>query len=99
MIAQALNDGMIASLNDASLKRFTDGEEEFGDHMPVDTAESFVLIEGAGSSGEGMMVEDGFIEVFELLRQVIGIAVLGIEMDTTVAILFEDRAEILVHDG
>ena len=79
MIAQALNDGMIASLNDASLKRFTDGEEEFGDHVPVDTSESFVLIEGARSSGEGMMVEYLLIQLFELLRQVVGIAVLGLK--------------------
>ena len=60
--------------------------------MPIDTSESFVFIEGTTTPGKGMMVEDLFIEVFEFGRQVIGIAILGIEMDTSVTVLLEDGA-------
>ena len=45
-----------------------------------------------------MVMEDGLIEVFQFLGQVIGIAVLRIEMDTSVAILFEDGTQIFLPD-
>ena len=40
----------------------TYGEEEFADHVPVDRAETFVLVERAATSGEGVVVEHLFVQ-------------------------------------
>ena len=80
------------------LNYFADGEEQFGNHVPVDATESFVLVECTASTGEGMMVEDLLIEVFEFIGQLIGIAETGIEMNTSVAVLLENRTEVFLYD-
>ena len=41
-----------------ALDGFTDGKEEFADHVPVDTAQTLVLVERAGTAGELGMVEN-----------------------------------------
>ena len=67
--------------------------------MPVDTSESFVLIEGAATSCEGVVVEHLLVQVFQFVRQVVRITVTGIEMNTAVAVLLENRTEVFLHDG
>ena len=75
----------------------TYGEEEFADHVPVDRAETFVLVERAATPGEGVVVEYLFVQILEFVRQVVGIAEGCIEMNTTITILLEDSAEVLLH--
>ena len=65
--------------------------------MPIDTAEAFVLIERAGTTGERVVMEDRLIEIFQFFRQVIGIAVLRIEMDAAVAVLFQDSTKVFLY--
>ena len=75
----------------------TYGQQEFADHVPIDRAETFVLIERAATPGKGVVVEHLFIEIFEFVRQVVGITEGCIEMNTAITILLEDGAEVLLH--
>ena len=45
-----------------------------------------------------MVVENLLVQTLQLVRQVIGIAVLRIEMNTSVAVLFQYRAKIFLHN-
>ena len=58
--------------------------------MPVDTAETFVLIERTATTGESMVIKHLFIQVLQFIRQFIRITILGIEMNTAIAVLLQD---------
>ena len=89
------------------------GKEQLAHHVPVDTTQSFVLIESAGAAGEGMVMESRLIEVEHLLllfgtnRQALqrllqkrSITEVGIEMHLAFAVLSEESGvEQSLHKG
>ena len=101
------------SVSVSGLYYLTHGEEQFAHHVPVDTAQSFVLIESAGATGESMMMESCLVEVEQLAlfvcseRQALqrflqkrSITEVCIEMHLAFAVLSEESGiEQALHKG
>ena len=47
---------------------FLGGEEEFGNHVPVDAAQAFIAEKCAGTTGKGLMVKELFENIQGLTR-------------------------------
>ena len=67
--------------------------------MPVNTTETFILIERTATTGESVMVKHLFIQVLQFIRQFIRITILGIKMDSSIAVLLQNRTEVFLHNG